>query len=169
MDDAIRLVSDTNTAIYSFAFSSTRLAVSHEASKFSSHEPGPEHGCFSHTGADYEYDGHYSKQVLDCVSQLAPPLRLATMTFLAVRNGLRTNTAESLAQLTGDEFYKFNDARQLKASLIGASNNIPNYYVLSFRPVDLTPGLHELRVTTKNSPQLVTRFRREYWVEDNNR
>jgi VWFA-related protein len=169
LSDAIRLVSDTNTAIYSFAFSSTRSAVSHEASKFNSHDPGPAHGCLSRTGADPEYEGHYSKQVLDCVSQLAPPLRLATMTFLAARNGLRTNTAASLAELTGGEFYKFNDARQLKSGLIGTSNNIPNYYVLSFRPDNPTPGLHALRVTTKDRPQLVARFRREYWVEDSNR
>lgn len=168
LNDALRLISDTNTAIYSLAFSSTRSAVSHEASKFSSHDPGPEHGCFSRTGADSEYEGHYNKQVLDCISQLAPPLRLATMTFLAARNGLRTNTAESLAQLTGGEFYLFNDAKDLKSGLIGVSNNIPNYYVLSFRPTAPTPGLHALHVATKDYPQLVTRFRREYWVEDTN-
>ena len=166
LSDALRLISDTNTAIYSLAFSSTRSAVSHEGSKFSSHDPGPEHGCFSRTGADSEYEGHYDKQVLDCISQLAPPLRLATMTFLVARNGLRTNTAESLAQLTGGEFYQFNNAKELKASLIRVSNNIPNYYVLSFRPADPTPGLHKLEVSTKDNPQLVTRFRREYWVED---
>ena len=166
LNDALRLISDTNTAIYSFAFSSTRAAVSHEASKFSSHDSGPEHGCLSHTGADSEYEDHYSKQVLDCISQLAPPLRLATMTFLAAHNGLRTNTAQSLAQLTGGEFYHFNNARDLKAGLIGVSNNIPNYYVLSFRPADPTPGLHALHVVTKHHQQLVTRFRREYWVED---
>jgi hypothetical protein len=168
LNDAVRLISDTNTAIYSFAFSSTRSAVSHEASKFSSHDPGPEHGCFSRTGADSEYEGHYNKQVLDCISQLAPPLRLATMTFLAARNGLRTNTAESFAQLTGGEFYRFNDTKDLKSGLIGVSNNIPNYYVLSFRPADPTAGLHALHVATKDSPQLVTRFRREYWIEDTN-
>ena len=55
-----------------FAFSSTRSAVSHEASKFSGKDPGPEHGCFSRNGADSEYEGHYSKQVLDCISQLDP-------------------------------------------------------------------------------------------------
>ena len=33
LNDALRLVSDTNTTIYSLAFSSTRSAVSHEASK----------------------------------------------------------------------------------------------------------------------------------------
>ena len=165
LNDAIRLISDTNTAIYSFAFSSTRSAVSHEASKFSSHDPGPEHGCFSHDGADSEYEGHYNKQVLDCISQLAPPLRLATMTFLAARNGLRTNTAESLAQLTGGEFYHFNDAKELKAGLIGASNNIPNYYVLSFHPIPLEPGLHTLHLGIKDHPHLAITYRSEYWMD----
>ena len=80
--NAMRLIGDTNTALYSFAFSSTRAAVSHEASGFRrDNEPGPSHGCFSREGADAEYDGHYSRQVLDCLSQVAPPLRLATMTF----------------------------------------------------------------------------------------
>lgn len=117
LNEALRLVSDTNTAIYSFSFSSTRSAVSHEASKFSGKDPGPAHGCFSRVGADSEYDGHYGKQVLDCISQLAPPLRLATMSFLAARNGLRTNSAESLTQLTGGEFHQFHDAKDLKSGL----------------------------------------------------
>jgi VWFA-related protein len=166
LDDALRLVSDTNTTIYSFGFSSTRSAVSHEASKFSSKDPGPAHGCFSRTGADSEYEGHYSKQVLDCISQLAPPLRLATMAFLTARNSLRTNTAESLAQLTGGKFLPFHNAKDLKASLIALSNDIPNYYVLSFQPANPSPGMHALHVTTKSGPQFVTEFRREYWVDD---
>jgi VWFA-related protein len=166
LNDALRLVSDTNTAIYSFGFSSARSAVSHEASKFNGKDPGPAHGCFSRTGADPEYDGHYSKQVLDCISQLAPPLRLATMSFLAARNGLRTNSAQSLARLTGGEFHQFHDAKDLKSGLIALSNDIPNYYVLSFRPPNPTPGLHALHVTTKDHPQLVMKFRHEYWVDD---
>src|SRR6266699_2308929 len=165
LDDALRFTSDTNTTIYSFGFSSTRSAVSHEASKLSSNDPGPEHGCFSRTGADSEYEGHYSKQVLDCISQLAPPLRLASMTFLTARNALRTNTAVSLAQLTGGEFFHFRDAKDLKAGLIALSNDIPSYYVLSFRPANPTPGLHALHVATKGRPQWVTKYRREYWVD----
>lgn len=143
LNEALRLISDTNTAMYTFAFSSTRSAVSHEASKFGyggSREPGPAHGCFSREGADAEYEGHYSKQVLDCISQLAPPLRLATMTYLTARNALRTNTAESIAQLTGGEFFHFRNAKDLKANLIAVSNDVPNYYVLSFRPTSLLPA-----------------------------
>jgi VWFA-related protein len=166
LNDALRLVSDTNTAIYSVGFSSTRSAVSHEASKLNSDEPGPEHGCFSRKGADSEYEGHYSKQVLDCISQLAPPLRLATMTFLTARNALRTNTAECLAQLTGGEFFHFHGAKSLKAALIALSNDIPSYYVLSFQPANPTPGLHALHVATKGRTQSVTKSRRQYWIDD---
>jgi hypothetical protein len=168
LDEALRLISDTNTTMYSFGFSSTRSALSHEASKFGlgSTEPGPAHGCFSRNGADSEYEGHYSKQVLDCISQLAPPLRLATMTFLTARNALRTKTAESIAQLSGGEFFHFHDAKDLKAGLIAVSNDVPNYYVLSFRPTTPTPGLHALHVETKGHPQLALTSRREYWIDD---
>ena len=165
LSEALRLISDTNTTMYSFGFSSIRSAVSHEASKFNSHESGPAHGCFSRDGADAEYEGHYGKQVLDCISQLAPPLRLATMAFLAARSALRTNTAESIAQLTGGEFFHFHDAKDLKAGLIAASNDVPNFYVLSFRPTSLTPGLHALRLEMKDRPQLVLKFRSEYWID----
>jgi VWFA-related protein len=168
LNEALRLISNTNTAMYTFAFSSTGAAVSHEASKFGfeSTEPGPAHGCFSREGADAEYEGHYSKQVLDCISQLAPPLRLATMTYLTARNALRTNTAESIAQLAGGEFFHFHNAKDLKANLITVSNDVPNYYVLSFRPTSLTPGLHALHLETRERPRLVLRARREYWIDE---
>jgi VWFA-related protein len=166
LNDAVRLVSDTNTTIYSFGFSSTRSAVSHEASKVSGKDPGPAHGCLSHAGADEEYEGHYSKQVLDCISQLAPPLRLVTMTFLAARNALRTNTAESIAALTGGEFHRFHDAKDLKTGLFAVSNDVPNYYVLSFQPIEPTPGLHALRVVAKKRSQFVVKSRSQYWVDD---
>ena len=165
LDEAVHLMSDTNTAIYSFAFSSTHSAVAHEASKFDSKNPGPAHGCFSKKGADVEYEGHYSKQVLDCISQLAPPLRLATMAFIAARGSLKVKTAESIAELAGGEFFPFKNEKDLKTALIALSNNIPNYYVLSFRPTTPTPGIHALQVTSIRRPYSV-KARREYWIDD---
>jgi hypothetical protein len=44
LEEALRLISDTNTTMYTFAFSSTHSAVRHEASKFDQTEPGPTHG-----------------------------------------------------------------------------------------------------------------------------
>jgi VWFA-related protein len=177
LNEALRLITDTNTTMYSFGFSSTRAAVSHEASKYGhpsatasgvelqSTEPGPAHGCFSREGADAEYQGHYSKQVLDCISQLAPPLRLATMAFLVARNALRTNTAEAIAQLTGGEFFHFHEDKDLKAGLIAVSNDVPNYYALSFHPTPLTPGLHALHLEIKGGAHLVIKSRSEYWMD----
>ena len=170
-NQALQLISDTNTTMYAFAFSSTRAAVAHEASKFSRpDEPGPAHGCFSrdHTGdpGDDEYNGHYSRQVLDCISDLAPPLRLATMAFLAAHNALRTNTAASIAHLTGGEFLHFHDAKDLQTGLIRVSNDVPNFYVLSFHPSAPTPGLHVLRLTLPNHSDLVVHARTEYWIDN---
>jgi VWFA-related protein len=166
LDEALHLISDTNTMIYSFAFSSTRAAVSHEASKFDRHyDPGPAHGCFSRDGADAEYEGHYSKQVLDCISMLAPPLRFATMAYLGARGSLRSNTAESLTQLTGGEFLHFRDAKDLQKGLIAVSNDVPNFYMLSFHPTSPTPGLHSLHVELKDRPGLELRSRSEYWID----
>jgi VWFA-related protein len=164
--EALRMISDTNTAMYSFSFSSTRAAVGHEASKLNNDTPGPAHGCFSRQGADAEYEGHYDKQVLDCISQLAPPVRLATMSFLAARSGLRRKTAESVAELAGGEAAHFHNAKDLKAGLIALSNDLPNYYVLSFRPTAATPGLHALKVEIKGHGSLELNARREYWMED---
>jgi VWFA-related protein len=167
ISDALRLISDTNTTMYSFGFSSTHSAVKHEASKWNRPgEPGPTHGCFSRDGADTEYEGHYSKQVLDCLSDLAPPLRLATMAFVSSRNALRTNTAASIAQLTGGEFFHFHNEKDLKAGLVAISSDVPNYYVLSFHPTSLTPGLHALHLEIKDRPQLALKSRSEYWIDN---
>ncbi|HUY82217.1 MAG TPA: VWA domain-containing protein [Acidobacteriaceae bacterium] len=167
LNAALRLISNTNTAVYSFAFSSTTSAVKHEASKFSRpDEPGPAHGCFSRQGADAEYKGHYSKQVLDCISDLAPPLRFATMAFLAAHSALRNNTAESIARLTGGEFFRFKNPRTLQRALLYLWHDLPNYYVLSFTPTSPTPGLHALRLDLKDYSQLRVQYRPAYWIDE---
>ena len=167
LGEALRLISDTNTTMYTFGFSSTHSQVTHEASKFNRpDEPGPTHGCFSRDGADAEYEGHYSKQVLDCLSELAPPIRLATMAFVSARNSLRTKTTASIAELTGGEFFHFHNAKDLKAGLVSVSNDVPNYYVLSFRPTSPTPGLHAIHLEMKDRPQLTLKSRSEYWIDN---
>lgn len=174
LGEALRLISDTNTALYSFAFSSTKAAIARKAPGFQAfgynhpNEPGPPHGCFSREGADAEYDGHYSRQVFDCLSLLAPPLRLAQMAYLTARNGLRTNTAASLAQLTGGEFFHFSKANDVRQGLIALSHDMLQYYVLSFRPTPPTPGPHALHLEIRDHPELTLKSRTEYWIDDDN-
>jgi VWFA-related protein len=166
LGDTLRLIGTANTGVYSFAFSSARDAVRHEVSKLNRpDEPGPVHGCFSREGADEEYSGHYGKQVLDCISDLAPPLRIGTMAFLAAHEGLRNNTSQSIAELTGGMYRPFTNGQTLEKDLNILTRQLPNYYVLSFPPSVLTPGPHALHLTMKDRPNLSVFYRTGYWLD----
>jgi VWFA-related protein len=172
-EDAIRTVDDTNTAIYSFGFSSTKVAVKHEGSKLPrpggspyEDEPYAKGGCMSHDpDADPDAHGKRSVQALDCASDLIPPLRLGRMAYLAAKDGLQRNVPESVAQLTGGEYFPFKDAKTLSRHLITISNDAPNYYVLSFHPQSPLPGLHALNLRLKDRPELQLSARNSYWVD----
>jgi hypothetical protein len=177
-EDALRAVDDTNTTIYSFGFSSTKAAVEHQASKLPklpvplpggspySDVPYAPGGCMSKDpNADPDAHGKRGVQALDCASDLLPPLRLARMAFLAAKDGFRRNVPESVAQLTGGEYFAFKDATTLRRHLITISNDVPNYYVLSFRPQSPQPGLHALELRLKDRPELQVSARNAYWVD----
>lgn len=173
LEDAVRAVEDTNTAIYSFGFSTTKAAVKHEASKLPapggtaySDEPYAPGGCMSKDpNADPDAHGNRAAQALDCAGDLLPPLRLARIAFLAAKDGLKRNVPESVAQLTGGEYFAFKDAKTLARHLITISNDVPNYYFLSFRPQSLHPGPHALELRVKNRPEYKVKARKGYWVD----
>ena len=116
--------------------------------------------------ADPDAHGKRSVQALDCASDLLPPLRVARVAFLAARDGFKRNVPESVAKLTGGEYFSFHNAATLKDRLIMISNDVPNYYVLSFRPKSPDPGLHALELRLKDRPQLKVSSRKAYWVDD---
>ncbi len=172
-EDALRIVDDTNTSIYSFGFSSTKAELKHERAKLPrpggspySDEPYAKGGCMSHDAdADPDAHGKRSVQALDCASDLLPPLRLARMAFLAATNELKRNVPESVANQTGGEYFPFKNAATLSRHLITISNDTANYYVLSFRPQSPNPGLHALELKLKDRPELELRARNSYWVD----
>jgi VWFA-related protein len=173
LEDAVRAVENTNTSIYSFAFSTTQDAVKHEASKVPvpggtpySNQPYPPGGCMSRDpNADPDAHGNRGVQALDCASDLLPPLRLARMAFLAAKDGLKRNVPRSVAQLTGGEYFAFKDATTLTRHLVTISNEVPNYYVLSFRPQSPYPGFHALELRVKDRPHYEVKARKGYWVD----
>jgi VWFA-related protein len=176
LEEAIRTVDDTNTAIYSFAFSSPKTAVKHEASKIPRPGGSPymdtpyaKGGCMSRDAdADPDAHGNRGVQALDCASDLIPPLRLGRMAYLAAKAGLERNVPESVAQLTGGEYFAFKDGTTLSRHLITISNDVPNYYVLSFHPQSPLPGLHALNLRLKDRPGLQLSARNSYWVDTGN-
>ena len=173
IEDAIREIDDTNTAVYSFAFSSAKTGVKHEASKIPREggspymdEPYAPGGCMSKDpNADPDAHGNRSVQALDCASDLLPPLRLARMMFIAASDGFKQNVPKSVARLTGGEYFTFSGADTLKQDLITASHDVPNYYLLSFRPQSPALGLHALGLSLKEKPRLRFSTRKAYWVD----
>ncbi|MCU1313685.1 MAG: VWFA-related protein [Acidobacteriaceae bacterium] len=167
LEDAVRAVSDTNTIIYSFAFSSSKSAAGHEASRMGNDpEPGPPGGCFA---KDPNEDPAKHKKGLEktyeCLGLLAPPPRAAKIAALVAMTSMRHNAPETVSQLTGGEYYGFKDKRSLQKAMLTVSNHVPNRYVLSFHPSAPHPGLHTLRLRLKDEPKVEIAARKSYWAQ----
>jgi len=168
IDDAMRNLSDSNTAIYSIAFSSTVAQAKHEAAKISQADtPGPAHGCFSRNPNDPNVDRTKSaaQQDLDCLDLLAPPLALARAAFVAVRGSLQQNIPQTAARLTGGEYFTLGNQKQFERDLLAISNHISNRYVLSFQPTVPRVGYHVLKLSMPSYAHLQVSGRTGYWAE----
>jgi hypothetical protein len=180
LTDALRAISDTNTAVYSVAFSSSRSWMKHEAPQIFGQitiagvplgppaPPGPGGGCMSRRPGDDNTDMDTSdsrfKQTWNCLSLLAPPLRVAKMAAILAKNELRQNVPEAVAQITGGEFFQFSNLKDMEADLMTITNHVPNRYVLSFQPKSPSPGLHAIDLRLRNRPDLVVTARSSYWA-----
>jgi len=174
LGDAVRVMCDTNTTIYSLAFSSARADAAHRAEKIPrlggtsySQTPYAPGGCMSRApGADPDSHGNRSIQAWDCAGDLLPPLRIAELAFVAAKNGLGRNVPKTLASLTGGEYFDFNDASSLANRMFVLMNDLPNRYLLSFRPTSLSPGPHALRLKVVGQPKLIIEARNTYWIDE---
>jgi VWFA-related protein len=176
LEDALRAIDDTNTTIYSLGFSTTKADMQHDQDEFNSDlTPAPTHGCFAKdqsNGSDTHPvqvpDGkgnNRAMQTFNCLSLLAPPLFVAEMATMAALDGMHHNVPESVARLTGGEYFKFENTRSLERGLITISNQIPNSYALSFSPQADSPGLHAIDVRLKDRTGLHVDARKSYWAD----
>ena len=168
LEDALRAVSDTNTVIYSIGFSSARDELKHESVKaLGSDQPGPAHGCMSRDPDDpnVNLQQNPAAQAYDCLSLLAPPLRLAKAAALAVVAGLKKNIPETVARLTGGEYYNLGSQKNLAKDLHTISNHMPNRYVLSFQPQSPHAGFHAIVLTAPGYAGLRISARNGYWAD----
>jgi VWFA-related protein len=166
LDDALRSLSATNTAIYSIAFSSGKAAAGNEASHIlNDGTPGPAHGCMAR---DPEANPGKSRaeQTFDCLGLLAPPLRLAKIAALAVREGLSRNIPETVARLTGGEYFPSGNERAVDRALLAVTHHLPNRYVLSYQPPSPHAGFHALEVRLRDRKDLIVEARGGYWAEE---
>jgi hypothetical protein len=104
-------------------------------------------------------------QAYDCLTQLAPPLALAKMAAIAATDALRRNIPETVAHLTGGEYFKLANPANLERDLATISNHIPNRYVLSFQPQSPHPGLHAVTLSVPGYAKLQVTARTSYWAD----
>jgi VWFA-related protein len=178
LDDVLRALSDTNTSIYSLAFSSGKAAVEN----YGNHElpvhkgpngeelgddahPGPPHGCMG-KDPDPEATQNKADQLYDCMGLLFPPLALAKAAAIRAEYSLRKNVPETVADLTGGEYFKFEKAKELPRELLAISDHLPNRYVLSFVPVNPHAGFHDVELKLKGYSGLSVTARSGYWVDE---
>jgi hypothetical protein len=104
------------------------------------------------------------QQAYDCVGQLLPPLLLAKMAAIDAYDGMQRNIPETVAHLTGGEYFKLTDAKSLERSLATVANHLPNRYVLSFQPQSPHPGIHALALRLPGYEGLEVTARGSYWA-----
>ena len=181
LDDALRAITDTNTAIYSIGFSTGKSEAANYAHRelptqpaggpktswlrVENAHPNPPHGCMG-KDPDPDPDATHNKliQAYDCLTQLAPPLALAKMAAIDATDSLKRNIPETVANLTGGEYFKLTDAKSLERSLQAISNHIPNRYVLSFQPQAPHPGFHVIRLQAPDYTDFQITARNSYWA-----
>jgi VWFA-related protein len=175
LEDALRAIGDTNTAIYALGFSTGKSEAAHYANRelptkvggggLENEHRNPPRGCM---GKDPDPDAPTNKavQAYNCLGLLAPPLALATVAGIAAANGLQRNVPETVAQLTGGEFFHFENARGLVRALVTISNHVPNRYMLSFQPQSPHPGFHSIELRLRDYPGLRVTARNSYWADN---
>ena len=185
LEDALRAMSDTNTMIYSIGFSTGKSEAAHYAHRElptgagdgparvsgatplgENHHPNPPNGCMGQD-PDPDPDATHNKavQAYDCLTQLVPPLALAKMAAIVATDGLRRNIPETVARLTGGEYFRLGDPKNLERDLAAISNHIPNRYVLSYQPQSPHPGFHVIGLQLRNYEKLDVKARSGYWMD----
>lgn len=143
LEDAVRAISDTNTTIYSVGFSTGKSGAGAIWSGPVTHAPMP--------GPDDSFS-------------LMPEVGMIALGLTVAVDGLRRNVPETVAHLTGGEYFQFISEKGLAHDLGTVANHIPNRYVFSFQPQSPHPGFHTIRLSAPGYAVEVS-ARNGYWAE----
>jgi len=80
-------------------------------------------------------------------------------------NAFKKNVAKELAGMSGGEYTTFVGDKRFEARVMSAAKDARNRYLITFRPSDLTPGLHTIRVRTTQDYGARIVARANYWLD----
>jgi len=78
---------------------------------------------------------------------------------------MRKNVPSTIASMTGGEYELFATRKKFEVRMNDFTNHLHSRYLLSFAPKNPHPGLHQIRVKSKDSGDTVL-ARTSYWAED---
>lgn len=158
LDEVVAELGTTDTVIYSVAFSPGKNdiveSMRHAGDAYKTEKPPPPS---QHKPPPLEDDKP------GMVDIERPPKMNWPPELLLIVNALKGNAASEIASLSGGEYMNFSTQKNFEASLQRISNQIHNYYLLSFKPSDMKPGLHTVRVRVADRPSAVIQTRKSYW------
>jgi len=135
LDDAIAAINDSNTVVYSVAFSPT--------------------GSTAMDTLRGEWD--------DRTDPAGPNLDILRLMKMA-REAMRKNAPRSVAAMTGGEYDLFASQKGFERFMTEFANHLHSRYLLRFEPKNPRPGLHQVRVRLKQRGEAQIVARRAYWV-----
>lgn len=140
IDDVIKAIGNSNTVVYTLAFSPSKSNVLDTLKGKNNPDFHPEQ-TEVHEGPDL----------------LAP--------FLLAAQAMRKNSAKAIASLSGGEYQMFDSAKGFDARMNDFSNHLHSRYLLSFQPSHPRPGLHQLTVRLKEPGNTTILARTSYWAK----
>ena len=84
--------------------------------------------------------------------------------FSALTKSAKENVPQTIAEMSGGEYYLFNDEKKLEDRMADVNNHFFNQYLLSFTPKKLSLGQHSLRVEVRGRSDVAFSARTGYWV-----
>jgi VWFA-related protein len=83
----------------------------------------------------------------------------------AVVQAFRKNVTKEIALMSGGEYTTFMGDKRFEARVMTAARDARNRYLITFSPSNPTPGLHTIKVRTKEDYGAKIVARANYWLE----
>ncbi len=90
-------------------------------------------------------------------------MNMVSALVMAIK-AFKKNVAKEVAEESGGEYTTFIGDKRFEARVMTAAKDARNRYLITFRPTDLTPGLHTIRVRTTQDYGARIVARANYWL-----
>jgi VWFA-related protein len=86
--------------------------------------------------------------------------------LVALVQAFRKNVTKEIALMSGGEYTTFTNDKKFEARVVEEAKHARNRYLLTFRPLNATPGLHTLHVRLAQDYGAKIVARANYWIEE---